>query len=171
MTDLASELGATYIEEEVLNLENNEENEFFPLTWDQMPTISLRDTLRNLQTKNISILNLDALLQCDKYRDMYLYIWQSILMHVNIRSDIKICTLSIRFNKFDDIMKDLFIAWLDMNDTVETVYLMGSGFDSVSYVRKLQISWKKHLYLHRYENNGLTLHRSRFKAPQEQSAM
>lgn len=164
-TDLGSDLGASFIDEDGAYV--TEPEEFIPLTWNLMPTQSLQDAMRNLETKAISILNLDAMLQSDARPEVYMYVWQSILMRINLRTDIKMTTLSIRFNKMDTNMKDIFIIWLEMNETLETVYLMGSGFDSPAYIKKLQAAWKKHLYLHRYENNFMTLYRSIHKVPQE----
>ena len=49
----------------------------------------------------------------------------------------------------------MIIEWIGNNDHIETLYIMGSGFEG-SARDKLESGWKKHLISHRTDNLGMT---------------
>ena len=84
--------------------------------------------------------------------DAGLLVLQTLLY--KIKSSVK--TLSIRFNMLTQAMKEYFIEWVGQNGGLETLYVMGSGFEGPLRTL-LENAWKKHQFCHRTENNGNTL--------------
>lgn len=125
---------------------------FIPLSIDKMPTSRLQDVMRSLERPAVTVINIDAILPMKNQ----LNILKTFLLHMNSR---KILTLSIKYNILDSDSKNALIDWIESNDTLEFLYILGCGLDVPPYGERLQTAWKKHLLLHRYENNFNTYQR------------
>lgn len=123
--------------------------DFFPMAAADMPTLRLKDVITNLETKTLAVLSIDALLptgeQCAPVLQTILYLLQP-----------SITTLSIRFNNMTQDAINLFIDWVGINTTLQTLYLMNTNLDDKSR-EKLTSAWQKNLISHRTDNFGFTL--------------
>jgi hypothetical protein len=111
-----------------------------------MPTGRLRDVVETLDTKQPSVLNLDACLNGNNE------VFEYILGKVGP----SITTLSLRFNDLKDEGTNILSEWLAQNDTVETVYLMGTGISAANR-QNIENAFRKNLVGHRTTNMGFTL--------------
>lgn len=116
-----------------------------------MPTDRLQDLMRDLTTKQLSVVNLDALIpgssDCKLLKTLLFSVTPSVR------------TLSLRFNNFKSSdLSEALIDWIGTNDTIENLYLMGSNLDDKSRT-KIETAWKKHLIGHRTETYGFTFFR------------
>lgn len=114
----------------------------------EMPTSRLNDVLTNLETKELSVLNLDG---CLPQKEMCAVVLQTVLFKMT--SSVK--TLSLRFNNLTPAAVTLLIDWININDSLEMLYLMSSGIDDKSR-QNLEAAWKKNLCSQRTENFGYT---------------
>lgn len=111
-----------------------------------MPSGRLRDVVETLETKNPSVLNLDACLNGNN--EIFEYILEKVGPSVT--------TLSLRFNDLKDEGSNILAEWLAQNDTVETVYLMGTGL-SAACRQNIENAFRKNLIGHRTTNMGFTM--------------
>jgi hypothetical protein len=139
-------------------LEHSSDDDYaaFPEEKD-MTSLSLKDSFKKLANPRSTVIRVDAVIPTGTSGQFILQLFLS-KMSTDIRGENPILVLSIKFNQFDNAMKEMFIAWLDDNATLETLYVLGSGFDG-AYLKKLHASWKKRLGNHRFENHGNSLHR------------
>lgn len=120
-----------------------------------LPTVSLKDSMKQLANPKTRILRMDAIIPSTTNSHAIL---QLFLNKMTQKTSNPIQVLSLKFNRFDNRMRDIFICWLETNNTLETLYVSGSGFDGAS-MKKLHQAWKKRLFNHRFENNGNSLYR------------
>lgn len=120
--------------------------EFEPL--ESMPSSRLNDVLVLLETKTPAVLSLDG---CLPSGDMCAVVLQTLLFRMP--SSVK--TLSLRFNNLTSVACGLLIDWININASLETLYLMSSGIDDKSRA-SLEAAWKKNLCSQRTENFGYT---------------
>lgn len=114
----------------------------------KMPTSRLQDIWNNLDTKEVAVVNLDAIIPAGEAG----YAVLQTLLH-KIKPSVKV--LSVRFNNLHASTKDLLVEWIRNNGSLETLYIMGSGFDDAAR-GKLLDAWKKNLMSHRTDNMGNT---------------
>lgn len=111
-----------------------------------MPTNRLTDVLKSIQEKNPSVINLDAAI---KSTDLDILRW---MLNKLPRS---VSTVSLRFNNLGAAGADLVVEWLQSNDHVQVLYLMGTGIDNRQR-DAIDNAWRKKLRGHRTDNNGYT---------------
>lgn len=118
-----------------------------------MPTERLNDILLDIKTKELIVVNLDALFPATSE----IIVLKTVLY--NIKSSVR--TLSIRFNpvlknvEFCEVLCD----WLlNRNATLEMLYIMGCDIDDKQR-QKIEDAWRKKLKRHKIENFGFTLQR------------
>jgi hypothetical protein len=116
-----------------------------------MPTSRLNDILKSLETKPISVLNLDACLPSKEAGEPVLF----TILH-KIPATLK--CLSLRFNNLTIASCEMVIEFILKNNFIEILYVMGCGFEDKLRIR-LEESWKKNLVGHRTENGGYTFMR------------
>jgi len=129
--------------------------DFEPLQ--QMPSSRLNDVITNLETKQLSVLSLDG---CVPGGDHCAVVLQTILYKMT--SSIK--TLSLRFNNLSPAACGLLVDFININATIEMLYLMSSGIDDKNRAN-LEAAWKKNLCSQRTENFGYTF--IRVQKPEE----
>jgi hypothetical protein len=122
------------------------EDEFLPL--EVMPTSRLNDIAVLLDKKVSSVVSFDAVLPPKEAGE---HVLKSLLFKVS--SNVKV--MSLRYNQLSLYSIDLIISWVAGNAFLETLYVMGSGFDEKNRLR-LEDAWKKHLIGHRTTNMGYT---------------
>jgi hypothetical protein len=116
-----------------------------------MPTDRLQDVMRDLTSKQLSVVNLDALIPGSSDSKLLKTLLFSVTPSVR--------TLSLRFNNFKSAdLTEALIDWISTNDTIENLYLMGSHLDDKSR-SKIEAAWKKHLVGHRIETYGFSFFR------------
>ena len=128
----------------------SEEDGFIPLA--VMPTGRLNDHMMNLETKNISVLNLDASFPPKLLTPQLL---MTILRKVSEKE--RVHTLSLRFNILPSEIVELLIQWVESNNTLQTLYIMNCGPDMWKARERLKVAWSKNLTSHRSDNNDQTL--------------
>eukprot|EP01038_Epipyxis_sp_PR26KG_P008600 gene8600-11620_t len=116
-----------------------------------MPTSRLNDVYKVLTTRPATVVNLDALLPP---REAGEQVFQTLLFV--LPNTVK--TLSVRFNNLSPASIELLIDYIFKNENIETLYVMGSGFEEKMRM-KLEDAWKKHLVGHRTDNLGYTFMR------------
>lgn len=131
-------------------------DKFEPMSLEDMPSNALKDVLRHLRLRQAATVNIDAILPADS--TLCFKILRTVLYLIDNHPDNSVKTLSIRFNKLDAAAKELLVSWLDKNNKLEFLYVMGSGFEP-PFKQKLDAAWKKNLMWHRCENNGFTFQR------------
>jgi hypothetical protein len=126
-------------------------NELEPLN--EMPSSRLKDILQKLEDdfSEPSVINLDALLPKDK-------VGAQVLKTFLLKLKESVKTLSLRFNTLNVDSCEELIYWLSTNNTLRSLYLMGTGIDPNTR-NKLEASWKKNLIMHSVDNTGMTFHR------------
>jgi hypothetical protein len=124
-------------------------NEFSPL--EIMPTDRLQDMMNDLNTKQMTVLNLDALIPNNTDTRVLRTILDNITESVR--------TLSLRFNNFkSNELCDILIEWIGKCYTIEALYLMGTNMDEKNRV-KIGDAWGKNLIAHRTETYGFSFFR------------
>lgn len=108
----------------------------------------LKDIMEILDTKMPTVINLDALIPAG---DKGVAILNTVL--AKLPESVK--TLSLRFNKLTMELTELLLPWLLLNNTLETLYLMGTLIDNPTR-EKYDAAWKKNLFSHRTDNLGFT---------------
>jgi hypothetical protein len=131
--------------------------EFEPL--EEMPTLRLRDVVKNLEKPNTGVVNLDALIPPKESGELVL----KTLLY-KIQPSVKV--LSVRFNNFNQTSIDYLIDWIAKNNHLEMLYTMSCGLDEKSR-QKMEDAWKKNLTGHRKENLGFTFIRVTFDKEEE----
>lgn len=111
-----------------------------------MPTGRLADILKNLETKQPSVINLDAVLppgnmQC----------FETILSKIG--KSVK--TLSLRFNDLGEEAAMYLAEWISANDTIEVLYMMGTNI-SPQARQAIETAFQKNLSGHSTTNMGYT---------------
>jgi hypothetical protein len=112
-----------------------------------MPTSRLRDVIEILDTKQPSVLNLDACIP-DGNAVILDYILEKIGPSVK--------TLSLRFNSIKDDGVVSLVDWLATNENLEMLYLMGTGISPAAR-QAIENAFKKHMLGHRTTNQGFTM--------------
>ena len=118
-----------------------------------LPTSRLNDILDDMKAKELSVVNLDALIPSTSD----IMVLKTLLY--NVRSSVR--TLSLRFN---NVFKqpefcELLCDWLiNRNTTLEVLYIMGCDIDDKQR-QKIEDAWRKKLKRHRTDNFGFTLQR------------
>jgi hypothetical protein len=112
----------------------------------EMPTLRLKDVVNNLETKQPSVLNLDA---CFPPNTPHL------LKYILDKIPQSVTTLSLRFNDIKDEGALILSEWLSENETVEILYMMGVTLSNSSKTQ-IENAFKKNLVGHRQDNNGNT---------------
>lgn len=116
-----------------------------------MPTDRLQDFMNDMASKQLSVVNLDALIPNNSSPLLLKTILLSLTASVR--------TLSLRFNNFrSSELCEILLEWLLKNDTLRKLYLMGSNMDE-KYRLKIEDAWGKHLIGHRVETYGLSFFR------------
>jgi hypothetical protein len=124
-------------------------NEFSLL--EVMPTDRLQDMMNDLNTKQMTVLNLDALIPNNSDTRVLRTILDNITESVR--------TLSLRFNNFkSNELCEILIDWISKCYTIEALYLMGTNMDEKNRV-KIEDAWSKNLIAHRTETYGLSFFR------------
>lgn len=116
----------------------------------QLPTQRLGDVIRNLETKNPAVLNLDACLPVAKNAEILGYILGKICPSVKV--------LSVRFNNITDEGASILAEWLESNSSIEVMYIMGNKISS-SARQSIETAFYKNLVGHSVSNGGNTLNR------------
>lgn len=125
--------------------------EFVPLT--VMPTDRLQDIMNDLVSKQMSVVNLDALIPNTTSSSSRLL--KTILL--NLTPSVR--TLSLRFNNFKSLeLCEVLLEWLLRNNTLENLYLMGTNMDE-KFRLKIEDAWGKRLVGHRTETYGFSFFR------------
>jgi hypothetical protein len=131
-----------------------QEDDFTPLL--QMPSSRLHDIYNDLLSKPATVVNLDA---CIPELNGY-----SVLRTILEALPPSVKTLSLRFNNLTNpVLSDFLISWIAENDTLEILYMMGTGFEEKRRVL-IEAAWKKHLKGHRTDNLGFTFIRNALDA-------
>jgi hypothetical protein len=131
------------------DLSDDDDDEFQPM--ELMPSSRLQDIVTLLDKGVSSVVTVDACLPPKEAGEQVL---KTLLFKV--QPCVKV--LSLRFNQLSQYSCDLLTEWVSTNDHLETLYVMGSGFDEKSR-SKLEDAWKKKLISHRSSNLGFTLTR------------
>jgi hypothetical protein len=113
---------------------------------EDMPSKRLGDLLEAIQSNNPGVLNFDA---CIKSSDLH------FLEYLLNRAPPSVHTVSLRFNNLGAAGVDIVRRWLETNETVVVLYLMGTGIDPKGR-SSLEDMWKRKLTSHRVDNNGWT---------------
>ena len=121
-------------------------SEFSPLV--NLPPGRLRDIAEKLDSKDVTVVNLDAIIPSGENGVL-------ILQHMLLKIKSSVKVLSLRFNNMHANGKEFLIDWIRSNGSLETLYVMGSGFDDSSR-KKLEEAWSKNLSSHRTDNMGFT---------------
>jgi hypothetical protein len=129
------------------DLSDDDDDEFQPM--ELMPSSRLQDIVNLLDKGVSSVVTVDACLPPKEAGEQVL---KTLLFKV--QPCVKV--LSLRFNQLSQYSCDLLTEWVSTNDHLETLYVMGSGFDEKSR-SKLEDAWKKKLISHRSSNLGFTL--------------
>jgi len=124
------------------------EDDFVPLAI--MPSSRLTDTMKVLNSRSPSVLNIDALLPPKEAGE---HVLKTILR--KIPHSVKV--FSLRFNHLSLSSVEELISWVAKNDHLEVLYVMGSGIEEKNRIH-LEHAWKKHLVNHRYCLNYLVLY-------------
>ena len=122
-----------------------------PTELETLPTERLNDLLHDMKTKNLLVVNLDALIPND------IMVLKTLLY--NIKPSVR--TLSLRFNNVFKQVEfcEVLIDWLlNRHFTLEMLYIMGTGMEEKQR-QKIEDAWKKKLKRHRTDNMGFTLQR------------
>ena len=127
-----------------------EDDGFIPLA--VMPTGRLNDHMTNLETKDISVLNLDASIPP---KQLTAQLFMTILRKLSEKESVK--TLSLRFNILPSEIVELLIQWIETNNSLQTLYIMNCGPDMWKARERLKVAWSKNLTSHRTDNNDQTL--------------
>jgi len=118
-----------------------------------LPTSRLNDILSDMKTKELSVVNLDALIPSSSD----IMVLKTLLY--NIQSTVR--TLSLRFNNVFKQAEfcEVLVDWLlNRNSTLEVLYIMGCDIDDKQR-QKIEDAWRKKLKRHRTDNFGFTLQR------------
>jgi len=105
------------------------------------------------KSKTPSVFNIDAMLpQGDRGFELL----RSILWKMQKSVEV----FSLKFNTLSPEAEDYFIEWLAKNETLKTLYIMGSnlGMDEKKK-NSVYNAWTKNMDIHKHENNGCTLMR------------
>jgi hypothetical protein len=113
----------------------------------EMPTKRLKDIMEIIDNRDPTVVNLDA---CLKSQD------SEILSYILNRLPPSVRTVSLRFNNIGASGCEVILEWLQTNETVLVLYLMGTGIDNKGR-EAIQTAWGKKLKGHRTENLGYTL--------------
>ena len=111
-----------------------------------MPTKRLEDIMNSIETKNPTVINLDA---CIKSHDI------EILRYILERIPRTVRTVSLRFNNLGSAGCEIILEWLHSNESVLILYLMGSLID-IKGRDAIESAWSKRFKGHRTENMGYT---------------
>jgi len=122
------------------------EDDFIPLA--VMPSSRLTDTMKVLDSRSPTVLNIDALLPAKEAGE---HVLKTILR--KIPRSVKV--FSLRFNHLSLSSIEELISWIAKNDHLEVLYVMGSGIEEKNRIH-LEHAWKKHLVNHRTNNLGYT---------------
>ena len=114
----------------------------------KMPTGRLQDILDAIQKKEMGVVNLDAVLPAGEAGVPVL----QTMLHF-MKPSVK--TLSVRFNSLHQTAREVLVEWIATNAHLETLYIMGAGFDEALRAR-LETAWGKNLTSHRTDNMGMT---------------
>lgn len=125
---------------------DSDEEEDEEYTREDMPSKRLGDVLEAVQSKNPGVLNFDA---CIKSADLH---FLEYLLH---RAPPSVHTVSLRFNNLGPAGVEIVRRWLETNESVVVLYLMGTGIDAKGR-SALEDMWKRKLAGHRVDNNGYT---------------
>ena len=111
-----------------------------------MPTGRLADIMKNLETKQPSVINLDAVLppgnqQC----------FETILSKIGP----SVKTLSLRFNDIGEEGAVYLAEWISTNDSLEVLYMMGTNISAQSR-QAIETAFQKNLKGHSTNNMGYT---------------
>jgi hypothetical protein len=112
----------------------------------EMPTNRLADIVKIIEEKQPTVINLDAAIKSTEL-DILRWILQRLPRSVS--------TVSLRFNNLGAAGAELVVEWLQDNDHVQVLYLMGTGIDHKAR-DAIDTVWKKKLKGHRLDNNGYT---------------
>lgn len=120
----------------------------------EMPTSRLVDIMEKFDDEMCepTVVNLDALLPKGR-------LGAQVLKTFLVKFKPSIRTLSLRFNQFTPEHIDELNTWLQTNESLRSLYLMGTTIDN-NVRNKLEASWRKNLEKHSFDNLGLTFHRS-----------
>ena len=122
--------------------EEEEEEEETP----EMPTNRLADIVKAIEEKEPTVINLDAAIKSTEL-EILKWILQKLPRSVS--------TVSLRFNNLGSAGAEIIVEWLQDNDHVQVLYLMGTGIDNKAR-DAIDTVWKKKLRGHRVDNNGYT---------------
>lgn len=129
-------------------MEEGEEEEEYLISLEDMPTNRLKDVVKILQNKKPEVVNIDAIVPPKEDGEDIL----RTLLRL-IPSTTK--CFSMRFNNLSLKSIDEVINWIQKNDYIEALYIMGCGIDDKNRER-LEASWRKNMAGHRTENMGYT---------------
>ena len=116
-----------------------------------MSTGRLQDFINDMATKQLSVVNLDALIPNGSSPLLLRTILFSLTPSVR--------TLSLRFNNFRSPEScEILLEWLLRNNTLLNLYLMGSNMDEKCRL-KIEDAWRKRLVGHRVETYGFSFFR------------
>ena len=128
--------------------DNQDDDNFGFVPLEIMPTSRLNDVSNALEEGHPSVINLDACIPRGNFS-----VFQTLLFKINKANSVK--TLSLRFNAFNEVETVMLIDWIGHNNTLETLYILGSGIEGVRRT-SLETAWKRNLRGHRTENMGCT---------------
>ena len=135
--------------------------DFKPVATEDMPSEELRAAMRTLDddTNNPTSMNLDSLIFTEfspqSEKDLRFRIFKTFLY--KLKPSVK--SLSLRFNLILRDWQEYLIEWVDQNEWLEELHILGTAFDG-SMRRMLAEAWKSHLSSHLLEDNGNTLLRT-----------
>ena len=122
--------------------EEEEEEESVP----EMPTRRLNDIVKVILEKSPKVINLDAAIKSSELE---------ILRWILFKLPETVSTVSLRFNNLGAAGTELVVEWLQENEHVQVLYLMGTGIDTKQR-DAIDSVWRKKLKGHRTDNNGYT---------------
>lgn len=118
----------------------------------EMPTNRLTDIIQKLEDDSEPIIiNLDAMLPKGR-------LGAQVLKTFLIKFKPSVLTLSLRFNTLIPESIDELLNFLTTNDTLRSLYLMGTNIDA-NLKAKIEAVWRKNLEKHSVDNMGLTYYR------------
>ena len=116
-----------------------------------MSTGCLQDFMNDMATKQLSVVNLDALIPNDSSHRLLRTILLTLTPSINMSS--------LWFNNFKSSeLCEILLEWLVKNNTLLKLYLMGSNMDE-KYRLKIEDAWRKRLFGHRVETYGFSFFR------------
>ena len=113
-----------------------------------MPNNRLTDTMKVLETKQPAVINIDAIIPPKDAGDMVL---KTILQ----KMPQSVTVFSLRFNQLSAFSINEVIEWIQGNEQLETLYIMGCGLNDKDRER-LEAAWRKNMAGHRTDNWGHT---------------